>query len=164
MAYNVSVLSILLFAISCSQFGSRHGADLCHLDGIARSTVFEEVSNGSTEDLRKTVASLSCLDGGDLEDAHIAIGIGLFRFPDRFAPVLSGQVDKNDLRAISIMLPARFVDESCKAVDELLRRKQVVKKTSQLRDLEHSMLAVLEESLQSEVKRCDASRTKNGNE
>jgi len=149
----INIVSLL--EIGCAQLDTHQVADLCQLDGPSRSTIFEKVSKGSIDDLKSVIVSLQCLDGGDLEDAHIAIGIGLFRYPDQFAPQLrSGPIGMNDLQSISTMLPARFVDESCKAVVELLRRKRVAQQTDELGDWKQSMLAAIDESLQSKKRHC----------
>jgi hypothetical protein len=106
-------------------------------------------------DLKRTVASLQCLDGGDLEDAHIAIGIGLFTYPDKFAPQLrSGDLRKNDLVAITTMLPPDFVDEPCKASVELLRRKKLIQDADLFGFLKSPVLNALNQSVQLEIKHC----------
>lgn len=141
--------------IGCSQSETRREIDLCQLDGPKRSAIFERVSHGSVNDLKRVVMSLGCLDGGDLEDAHIAIGIGLFRPQEQFAAQLrSSAIGINDLESISTMLPAHFADESCKAVDELFRRKKIAHKIDHLGDLKQPILAAIEKSLQSERGRC----------
>lgn len=146
---------VSFLGIGCSHSDARREVDLCQLDGPKRSAIFEKVSNGSVDDLQRVVMSLPCLDGGDLEDAHIAIGIGLFRYQERFAAQLrSSPIGMNDLQSISSMLPASFTDESCKAVHELLRRKKIAQQTEELRDLKQSVLAAIEGSLQSERGRC----------
>jgi hypothetical protein len=146
---------VSFFWIGCSNSETRREVNLCQLDGPKRSAIFERVSNGSVDDLKKVVMSLPCLDGGDLEDAHIAIGIGLFRHQEQFSAQLrSSSIGMNDLQSISTMLPASFVDEPCLAADELSRRKKIAHQAGELGDWRQPILAAIEESLQSERERC----------
>lgn len=43
---------------------------------------------GSTAAFTAAIESLACLDGGNLEDAQIAIGVALFRHERRLGPRL----------------------------------------------------------------------------
>jgi hypothetical protein len=149
------LLSVLLLGAGCSHAAVRHHEDLCRSDGSERSRVFERVANGSTKDLQRTLHSLSCLAGGDLEDAHIAIGVALFRDGQHSEPQLSSsELSNNDLQSIATMLPAKFVDEPCKATRELSRRKQVALSSNQLGLMKQPILDAIEASLKRVKKHC----------
>lgn len=99
-------------------------ANLCGTTDIVFSSALHRVASGSVSDVSSAVHSLSCLDGGNLEDAHIAIGEAVFSFPKKIAPVLeSANVSPNDLIAVAVMLSSEYVDEPCKSRDELVKRR-----------------------------------------
>jgi len=102
-------------------------ADLCSAKSSTFSDVLGRIASGSESDAISAVRSLSCLDGGNLEDAHIAIGEAAFKFPKKIAPLLqSASVGSNDLIAIATMLPPEYVDEPCESRDELTNRRMQI--------------------------------------
>ena len=149
---------LFLVAYGCARGGVLQETDLCHSGHSVLSNSFEKTSNGSVVDLKRAIASLQCFDSGDLEDAHIAIGIGLFKFPGRFATQLrSGDLNKNDLVAITTMLPSNFVDEPCKAAAELSRREKLIHDADLFGPLKSPVLNALNQSEQLKTKYCKPS-------
>lgn len=150
-------LSILLLGAGCSHAAARHQGDLCRSDGNERSEVFGQVENGSEKDLQRTLHSLRCLDGGDLEDAHVAIGVALFRDQEHVEPQLdSSGLSNDDVQSIASMLPSNFVDEPCAAASELSRRKKLALGSRQLGVMKQPILKSIEEALSREEKYCRA--------
>jgi hypothetical protein len=147
---------LVLLIIGCAPTGLRAKINLCSSASVERAASFERTSQGSLIDLKRTMASLKCLDGGDLEDAHIAIGTGLFRFTGTFAPqIRASDLTENDLEAISMMLPSSFVDEPCKREAEFSRRRELVKTTVFFGSLAKPIMDALDYSLLQNKNQCE---------
>ena len=157
----LATLTIVVgFTLSgCEAIPPRQEADLCQTISEARTHVFERVSKSSLSDLRIVLASFECLDGGDLEDAYISVGEGLFKSPSRFVPILiSRRVTAHDLASIATMLLAVFVDEPCKSESELTRRKGLIVREGVFLPLRSSLLPAIDDSLARQTKWCRATR------
>lgn len=121
-------LSLGLLMVSNSASASSPPITVCDTDPKYKNQVFEASAQGSTRAWLRVLGSLDCLDGGDLEDAHISLGIGLFAQPGKLGPQLTdyGRFSVADMVAMSTMLPAAFVDLPCEQENELTRRKKII--------------------------------------
>lgn len=130
-------------------------ADLCSATNNAFSDALGRVSSGSEPDITSAARSLSCLDGGNLEDAHIALGEAVFKFPKRIVPLLqSTGIGSSDLIAMATMLPSEYVDEPCKSRDELTKRRLQVTRESVFGFERAIVLQQLDSSIAKENKWC----------
>lgn len=152
---SITLLIVCLLLLGGRVACAEPKAAVCKMGSEKRSALFRKVSQGSFISLRLVEDGLSCLDGGDLEDAHVSIGEGLFRPSVGFVPRLtSKQVTEYDLISIATMLPARFVDEPCLQRIELMRRKGLLSRRSEFQSLRTVMLPALQESIEDEVVKC----------
>lgn len=119
----------VLLILGCQSVREAAVVNLCQAPDSVFSSVLDRVASGSVPDVDNAIRSLSCLDGGNLEDTHIAIGEAAFHFSKKIAPVLeSANVSSNDLIAMSVMLSSEYVDEPCKRRDEPCKRRDELAK------------------------------------
>jgi hypothetical protein len=99
--------------------------------------------------------SLSCLDGGNLEDAHIALGEAVFKFPNKIVPLLqSVGIGSNDWVAVTTMLPPQYVDEPCQSRDELTRRRLQISQHAVFSSARTVVLQQLDSSIEEQQQWC----------
>lgn len=136
-----------------------HGSDveICPAFSNVEMSLKEELQH--RDSLTRIFNSLSCYDGGNLEDIYRAIGVVFTKRPIAvLAAIHEAQLEEAQISSVLTILPLTFVDKPCEKVTELNKRKTLLEASDEYLEERKKGLSAISKSLSRVQKYChDAS-------
>lgn len=156
---NAAVILMGLFASMGCTAGhpveSKEGAALAVEQCSGVDALIDALDEQGERGAEAAFRSLSCLDGGELEDMYRALGIHFVKRPrDVLAAMKNTSTPASNAAALLVMLPLSYVDDPCAGKKELQHRRQIVLESVHDKATKEVFLTALDGAIVRKARNC----------